>query len=665
MTTLQFPVNPVLNQEYDYPPYKYYWDGVKWKTKGIGYNPVNELRDEIAGSAREAIRRSYQEAGYNLVDGSFELGGTLQNSSDVLLHQLSGKAYSWGETLPKTVPAGSTPETAGGVSLTPWADRTDGQLRSDIGVIIKRFDTVASMIASCTSGVGEQVETVGYHDGLAALYDKPRGGNLYQIVPSGHGVADGGSLIQLGSGLMAQGLFPDGLWIEQFGAKAFDAAFDSHSAIQNCLKFSVSDSVKAVNAGDGDFYYSTTLLYSHLNGICPAIKGRGSASTKFIKTTNIGAEISTGDVVDAYIAQYYRGVAAYCYRANITGIKFSASSGVTIANGLHYKLSALFELDDVDINNTGVGYYSYDTWMSKANRVNVHYCATGFKVEQIGTSFNLSNVWVEWCSDKPYDMSGVVYSEWDNCGADHVYDSSAPLVNKTAYTFTNCDGIVLNSCSAEDVHQLISANNSRLKVNGFRCGSIKLGASQRLFEWLNNSAVELDTCSTSAAGATSAITAQYYDGTSYASYKNCKWQIANSGVPSSPHARNSAISTNMTCNMSGLQSIFVTVNPNTGSYVGMAALKSGSGISFVSAHLYGEDNRIVFASQFFAYANISTNPASPTVLGTLTTQGGVASTNLVGYIVTDGSGNNTLAVRFSGSRASAKIGFVYSAEMVW
>ena len=51
MTTLQFPANPLLNQEYDYPPYKYYWDGVKWKTKGIGYNPVNELRDDLASAS--------------------------------------------------------------------------------------------------------------------------------------------------------------------------------------------------------------------------------------------------------------------------------------------------------------------------------------------------------------------------------------------------------------------------------------------------------------------------------------------------------------------------------------------------------------------------------------------------------------------------------------
>ena len=47
MATIQFPANPVLDQEYDFPPYKYYWDGVKWKTKGIGYNPVNELRTEV------------------------------------------------------------------------------------------------------------------------------------------------------------------------------------------------------------------------------------------------------------------------------------------------------------------------------------------------------------------------------------------------------------------------------------------------------------------------------------------------------------------------------------------------------------------------------------------------------------------------------------------
>ena len=130
MNTLQFPADPVLNQEYDYPPYKYYWDGVKWKTRGIGYNPVNDLRDEVAGSTREAIRRSYQEAGYNLVDGSFELGGVLYSTSDVLLHQLSGKAYSWDGTYPVdgyVVDSGTDPTVVAG-----YVPRTDVVLRNQL-----------------------------------------------------------------------------------------------------------------------------------------------------------------------------------------------------------------------------------------------------------------------------------------------------------------------------------------------------------------------------------------------------------------------------------------------------------------------------------------------------------------------------------------------------
>ena len=46
MSELQFPKYPIVGQEYDFAPYRYYWDGTKWKTKGIGYNPVNDLRDE-------------------------------------------------------------------------------------------------------------------------------------------------------------------------------------------------------------------------------------------------------------------------------------------------------------------------------------------------------------------------------------------------------------------------------------------------------------------------------------------------------------------------------------------------------------------------------------------------------------------------------------------
>ena len=105
MSELQFPKDPIVGQEYDFAPYKYYWDGIKWKTKGIGYNPVNDLRDELvpeisnnATGVFEALRRTYANVGLTLVTGSFEDGGVLTKDTDVLLHEVSGKAYAWAGT---------------------------------------------------------------------------------------------------------------------------------------------------------------------------------------------------------------------------------------------------------------------------------------------------------------------------------------------------------------------------------------------------------------------------------------------------------------------------------------------------------------------------------------------------------------------------------------
>ena len=45
-------------------------------------------------TSREALRRTYLEAGYNLVEGSFEQGAVITSSTDVVLHEKTGKCYS-------------------------------------------------------------------------------------------------------------------------------------------------------------------------------------------------------------------------------------------------------------------------------------------------------------------------------------------------------------------------------------------------------------------------------------------------------------------------------------------------------------------------------------------------------------------------------------------
>jgi hypothetical protein len=82
----------------------------------------------IAGfqyTAEEAIRKY----GYITID-SFEDGATLTLPNQTLRYEATGEYYRWDGDLPKTVPAGSTPETSGGVGLGSWVSIGDASLRT-------------------------------------------------------------------------------------------------------------------------------------------------------------------------------------------------------------------------------------------------------------------------------------------------------------------------------------------------------------------------------------------------------------------------------------------------------------------------------------------------------------------------------------------------------
>ena len=82
--------------------------------------------------ARATAKRLAAEAGYTLVDGSFEKGAVVTTMNDVVFYETDGKYYGWGGTLPKTVGAGSTPATSGGIGAGAWVDRTDVVLRDQL-----------------------------------------------------------------------------------------------------------------------------------------------------------------------------------------------------------------------------------------------------------------------------------------------------------------------------------------------------------------------------------------------------------------------------------------------------------------------------------------------------------------------------------------------------
>ena len=84
---------------------------------------ISRFDPELRIQVREALRRSYAEAGYNLVDGSFEAGGTLENANDVLLRERTGKAFSGPVG---TVAAGTNPASCG------FVDKSGELLRNEL-----------------------------------------------------------------------------------------------------------------------------------------------------------------------------------------------------------------------------------------------------------------------------------------------------------------------------------------------------------------------------------------------------------------------------------------------------------------------------------------------------------------------------------------------------
>ena len=111
-----------------------------------GYVPRTDVvfRAEITPSVTEALRRSYAEAGYNLVDGSFETGGTLVNTNDVLLQARTWKAFSGPAG---TVAAGTEPTSGGFVDKSTAPDFFDVSIKN-FGAVGGGADDTAAIDAA-------------------------------------------------------------------------------------------------------------------------------------------------------------------------------------------------------------------------------------------------------------------------------------------------------------------------------------------------------------------------------------------------------------------------------------------------------------------------------------------------------------------------------------
>lgn len=113
-----------------------------WYAPDISSIDPDAIAAILGSQTREALRRSYAEAGYAMVAGSFEKSATVTSKNQVVLFESEGKGYSWGGPLPKSVPVGSSPAGSGGISPSAWIDQSSNLRNSSLRIVVAPNDGV-------------------------------------------------------------------------------------------------------------------------------------------------------------------------------------------------------------------------------------------------------------------------------------------------------------------------------------------------------------------------------------------------------------------------------------------------------------------------------------------------------------------------------------------
>ena len=116
---------------------------------GVQVVPTDLAIDPYNGT-REALRRSYAEAGYDLIGRFSNTGLVVNTGTDVVLLEPTGVGYSYGGTLPHTISAGETP-----IGNPLWVAKEDESLRAELAEA-----TGSAMIGTKQPGTGTVARTV-------------------------------------------------------------------------------------------------------------------------------------------------------------------------------------------------------------------------------------------------------------------------------------------------------------------------------------------------------------------------------------------------------------------------------------------------------------------------------------------------------------------------
>ena len=196
----------------------------------------------VTGQVRPTYNKVIEDLGFKPGSGDFTTGFTVMpGERDIAWKNPSppgdNNFYSWDGPIPPTgkfVPAGSTPETTGGVIAGAWRPRTDETLRYELARL--NVGAVSELSALTSSDVGKRVQWLGY-------YLPSDGGSNWGIVKSGAHVHDGGSIFTINTSLYVEANTKGKkITLKKFGCKQ-DGITDDTKQFYKAVEFAINNSL--------------------------------------------------------------------------------------------------------------------------------------------------------------------------------------------------------------------------------------------------------------------------------------------------------------------------------------------------------------------------------------------------------------------------------------
>lgn len=357
---------------------------------------------------REALRRSYAEAGYTLVSGSFEAGGTLVNANDVLLQESTGKAY----TGPAGAVAAGTNPASGG-----FVDKS--------GAIKQRIVTTVAEIQSGIFKAGDLLEV------------SDRGNAKFNVIA---GTANGFDKIQAGAGAVAA-LAEKSAYAEFFGADA-SGVTDSTPSVTRAIEYINTTPAfkgKQLLFGAGRFKL-TDQLNLPMGGLC----GEGKLAT----ILDFSTATSRGAVV------YGNGV-SWDYRGSLSGftvignLSVSDQAGITIL-----RAGTSSRLVDIRVLDVNIGINISDTYYTSFTDIDLFGQYKGNPLKGYGIFMNrpVNNLVFTNVSVQYFDVAVSAYNpiEIKETSNNILFNKcSFEAIGSTCFIFSRVYGVMFNACYTE------------------------------------------------------------------------------------------------------------------------------------------------------------------------------------------------------------------------